>query len=249
MAALHFSQISTKPAYQQPLRVIAFGDSLVYGFGDPVRGGWVEQLRLHWMGSQPGHVLYNLGVRGDGIKQVGDRLQAEFQQRGELRNKQPDLMLLSVGVNDSARLGRRDGKNFTEFEQFTLQLAELLDQAQRLCPVMFIGMVPVDEAKMPFLDCLHFNHDDQYRYKEATKLACQIRDIPYLDTFEIWSQHGKSWINNHLCEDGLHPNTQGYEVLFQEIINWHTYPLAEIVQNSFLPISKNANSKINQASF
>lgn len=220
MTALSFSHVNPTYAQRHPLRVIAFGDSLVYGFGDPVRGGWVDQLRLHWMGSQPGHVLYNLGVRGDNVQQVGDRLTAEFQQRGELRNKQPDLLLLSVGVNDSARLGRPDGKNYTDFGSYCAHIEALLNQAQGLCPVLFIGMVPINEAKMPFLDCLYFNHTDQYRYKEIAKQACQQRHIPYLDVFDLWLNRGTHWINHHLCDDGLHPNTDGYSVFFQDVMNW-----------------------------
>jgi len=220
MTALSSSHVNPTYAQRNPLRVLAFGDSLVYGFGDPVRGGWVEQLRLNWMGNQPGHVLYNLGVRGDTVKLVGDRLRDEFQQRGELRNKQPDLILLSVGVNDSSCLGRPNGKNFTDFATFQAQIAELLDQAQALCPVIFVGAVPVNEAKMPFLDLLHYSHAEQFRYKEATKDACQSRNIPYLDTFDLWLNRGTAWVNAHLSDDGLHPNSEGYAMLFQDVMNW-----------------------------
>lgn len=54
----------------QPLRIIAIGDSLVYGYGDKEGGGWVERLRRHWMNSPQDHVLYNLGIRGDRTSQV-----------------------------------------------------------------------------------------------------------------------------------------------------------------------------------
>ncbi|AMA08979.1 GDSL-type esterase/lipase family protein [Picosynechococcus sp. PCC 73109] len=220
MTALSPTHINPSYAQRHPLRVVAFGDSLVYGFGDPVRGGWVEQLRLHWMGNPHGHVLYNLGVRGDTVKLVGDRLGAEYQQRGELRNKQPDLILLSVGVNDSPRLGRPDGKSFTDFDLFQSQLDNLLAQAQQLCPVIFIGQVPVNEAKMPFLDCLYYSHSEQYRYKELTKKLCGDRQIPYLDIFDLWLSRGTHWVNEHLSADGLHPNSGGYAMLFQDVINW-----------------------------
>ena len=131
-------------------------------------------------------------------------------------------MILSVGVNDSPRVGKRLGRNMTDGDRFTLEIVNLLDKAQSLCPVMFVGMVPVDESKMPFLGCMHFNHEDQFRYKEVTKSACQVRDIPYLDVFDLWQERGKDWIKNHLCEDGLHPNTDGYNALFQDILNWQS---------------------------
>ena len=212
--------ISSRRSHQT-LRITAFGDSLIYGYGDPVNGGWVEQLRRQWMGAESGHILYNLGVRGDTTSQVNQRLEQEFLLRGELRNKNPDLIILSVGVNDSPRVGKR---SLTDYDRFTLEMANLLDKAQNLCPVIFVGMIPVDESKMPFLDCLHFNHEDQFRYKEFTKSACQVRHIPYLDTFDIWQARGQDWINAHLSQDGLHPNCDGYQIILQDFLDWQ--PLA-----------------------
>lgn len=207
-----------------PLRIIALGDSLIYGFGDPVGGGWVERLRRQWMhldGS--GHALYNLGIRGNGVAQVHQRLEQEFRQRGELKNRVPDMIILSVGVNDSPRVGRRDGRNLTDFGAFMAQLADLLDRAQQLCPVMFVGMTPVDESKMPFLDCLYYDRAEQYRYKEATRIACKLRRIPYLDIFDLWIERGEKWIESRLCPDGLHPNVKGYEALLEDIRAWEPF--------------------------
>jgi lysophospholipase L1-like esterase len=214
-------------AQRQPLKLVVLGDSLVYGFGDPEGGGWVERLRRQWMQpDSPGHVLYNLGIRGDGVKQVQERVEQEFRRRGELKNRVPDAIILSVGVNDSARLGRPDGRNFTDFETFQAEMANLLDQAHQLCPVLFVGMVPVDETKMPFLDCFYYNHADQYRYKEATRVACLRRQIPYLDVFEVWKSRGTDWCSKHLSKDGLHPNVVGYQALLQDVLNWE--PLAQL---------------------
>jgi lysophospholipase L1-like esterase len=198
------------------------GDSLVYGFGDPIGGGWVEQLRRRWL--NPGHdhfVLYNLGVRGDGVRQVSLRLEDEFRTRGELRNRVPDLLLLSVGVNDTPRLGRVDGRNHLAIDAFNIEMVQLLQQAAQLCPVLFVGMIPVDERRMPFLDCLYYNHADQWRYKEVTRAACEARQVPYLDLFELWMGRGSDWCQAQMSPDGLHPNSAGYEVMLQDMLNWH----------------------------
>ncbi|MBH8572174.1 G-D-S-L family lipolytic protein [Nostocaceae cyanobacterium CENA369] len=238
-------QLSIPPNQCQPLKIIALGDSLVYGFGDPEKGGWVEQLRRWWMSpDSAGHVLYNLGVRGDRTQQVAQRLEVEFRHRGELRNRVPDLIILSVGVNDSARLARPDGRNYTDFAVFESEMASLLDMAQQLCPVLFVGMVPVDESKMPFLDCFYYNHSDQYRYKEATRHACLKRGIPYLDIFERWMQRGETWRLQRLSEDGLHPNTLGYQALLEDAIAWealatyHSQSHDRLTQLSSVQISK-----------
>ncbi|MBD2328575.1 G-D-S-L family lipolytic protein [Alkalinema sp. FACHB-956] len=221
---MHFSTatIAHPMRLKQPTqRWIVMGDSLVYGFGDPIGGGWVERLRRQWMSPDcTDHVLYNLGVRGDGINQVLQRLETEFRLRGEVRNRLPDALILSVGTNDSPRLGRSDGRNFLDFAAFQGAIGQLLDQAQGLCPVYFVGMVPVNEAAMPFLDCLYYNHADQFRYKEATRKACEQRGIPYLDLFERWMAKGTTWCHQRLTQDGLHPNALGYETMLADVLAW-----------------------------
>lgn len=223
------SVIHSSVVQHHPLRLIALGDSLVYGYGDPEGGGWVEQLRRRWMSVEsPGHVLYNLGVRGNRTVQVLERLEQEFRQRGELRNRVPDVIILSVGVNDSTQVQSPQGRNYTDFEQFQIQINTLLDQAQQLCPVLFVGMVPVDESKMPFQGCLYYNHEHQSQYKEVTRLACLERQIPYLDLFQMWLNRGDHWWRSRLSGDGLHPNTLGYQSILQDILNWE--PILEITR-------------------
>lgn len=227
MQALATPKFAAVQQKADPLRIIALGDSLIYGFGDPVGGGWVERLRRQWMSPErPGHALYNLGIRGNGVAQVSQRLEQEFRQRGELRNRLPDLIVLSVGVNDTPRLRRPDGRSLTDFNAFRIQMANLLDLAQSLCPVIFVGMTPIDEKQMPFLGCMYYNHADQYAYKEATRLACAVRDIPYLDIFDRWIARGEDWVRSQLSSDGLHPNVQGYQTLFEEVQSWE--PIAEL---------------------
>jgi lysophospholipase L1-like esterase len=217
------------------LRIIAVGDSTIYGYGDPEGGGWVERLRRRWMmPSSLGHAIYNLGIRGDRVQQVSQRLKSEFCNRGELRHRYPDGILLSVGINDSARLGRLDGRNFTAMEHFPFEVSALLDQAKHLSHVFFIGMTPVDEAKMPFSNCLFYNHADQRQYATLVQQACEARNIPYLNIFELWMSRGEDWWRSRLCEDGLHPNSLGYIALLDDIINWEpfaTWTSAEAVSH------------------
>jgi lysophospholipase L1-like esterase len=215
-----------------PLRIIAIGDSSIYGYGDPIGGGWVERLRRQWMSIEDdGHVLYNLGVRGDGVKQVAARIEAEFSRRGELRNRYPDVIILSVGINDSARLGRLDGKQYTPREEFQQQIDHLVDVANQLCPVLFVGMTPVNENKMPFLDCFYYNHRDQYEYKEITKQICDRRNIPYLDIFDLWIAKEEDWRRSQLANDGLHLNPQGYQNLLEDILNWERMKKCKLDRN------------------
>nr|CAO86204.1 unnamed protein product [Microcystis aeruginosa PCC 7806] len=62
------------------------------------------------------------------------------------------MILLSVGVNDTARLGRPDGRTYTDHDLFQTQIEHLLTRARSLCPVcrLFIGMFPWMSGKCPF---------------------------------------------------------------------------------------------------
>ena len=225
-----------RPKQPQPLRIIAMGDSVIYGYGDLSGGGWVERLRRQWMApDSAGHVIYNLGVRGDKVAQVSDRLELEFRSRGELRNRLPDRLILSVGTNDSPRVGRADGKTMTPIEIFGPQVEALLDRAQGLCPVLFVGMIPVNPSKMPFLECLYYNHADQYQHKEVIRRACEARRIPFLDCFELWLARGASWVEQRLGSDGLHPNDLGYESLLADVTTWQ--PIAQLAAMDTKPIT------------
>lgn len=221
VAASPFTRSPITFSQRAEQRIVAIGDSLVYGFGDPEGGGWVERLRRQWLQPEsPGHAIYNLGVRADTTQRVAKRLVQEFQTRGEFRNRVPDLLLLSVGLNDSCRVGKPDGRPFTEFDIFQAQMFELLDTARSLCPVMFIGMTPVLEERMPFAEILYYNHSDQLRYKEFTRIACEQRDIPYLDVLDMWLRRGDAWWRSRLSTDGLHPNVLGYRALLDDVTAW-----------------------------
>lgn len=224
--AFSSSRSSNLLLQRRPLKLIAIGDSIVYGLGDAEGGGWVERLRRRWMAvDSPSHIIYNLGVRGDRVQQVAHRLEHEFRHRGEMGNRLPDVIILSVGGNDSAHLRRPNGSYCTEFEVFKTELANLLDRAQLLCPIFFVGMVPVDEARMPFMKCFYYSQVDQYRYKEAIRLACQAHQIPYLDIFDLWLRRGNHWWRSRL-QDGLHPNAIGYQSLLEDILTWE--PIARL---------------------
>ncbi|HEY9737650.1 MAG TPA: GDSL-type esterase/lipase family protein [Trichocoleus sp.] len=210
-----------------PKKVVVMGDSLVYGFGDLEGGGWVERLRRRSMAlGESGPVFYNLGVRGDGVGQVAERLEQEFRLRGELRNRLPELMILSVGVNDSARVGKPTGRSLTDYETFCQTLDALLRQARKLCPVLFVGMTPINEQSMPFAEVLYYTQADQWRYKEATRLACEAHQVPYLDILSSWSQRGEAWWQPLISADGLHPNVDGYRALLDDVLIWDAFHAA-----------------------
>ena len=119
---------------ENPKQLVIIGDSGVYGWGDLEEGGWCERLRRYWMRLPEAPILYPLGVRGDGIEKVSQRWRHEWESRGELRRQVPEGLLLSVGINDTARVGRPDGRPQLSSEAFSFGLNQLLKKVKSQTP-------------------------------------------------------------------------------------------------------------------
>jgi lysophospholipase L1-like esterase len=201
-----------------PKKLVALGDSGVFGWGDPLEGGWCERLRRHWMDLPGGPVLYNLGVRGDGLERLAARLATEVRCRGELRRQQPQGILLGIGLNDTARVGRSDGRPQLDAEGFLFGLQQLLHQARAIAPVHVIGLTPVDENAMPYADVLWYSLADIRRYEGLLEEACLEADVPFLPLLEelLADPDWPQWLSS----DGLHLNSDGHRQVYERVRSW-----------------------------
>lgn len=201
-----------------PRKLIVLGDSGVYGWGDPEEGGWCERLRRLWMALPDGPVLYPLGVRGDGLERVAARLEREVHCRGELRRQIPQGILLAVGLNDSARVGRPDGRPQLDAEGFLFGLQQLLLQARRIAPVLVLGLTPVDEAVMPYADVLWYGLDQVRRYEGLLEEACLEADVPFLPLLNslLDDPAWPGWLGT----DGVHLNSDGHRQVYERVRHW-----------------------------
>ncbi|MCP9833274.1 MULTISPECIES: GDSL-type esterase/lipase family protein [unclassified Cyanobium] len=208
----------TGPSLQVPRKLVVLGDSGVYGWGDPEQGGWCERLRRHWMDLPQGPVLYGLGVRGDGLERLAARAEAEVSCRGELRRQRPQGILLSIGLNDTARVGRTDGRFQLAPEAFLFGLQQMLPRLQAIAPVFVLGLTPVDEAVMPFAEMLWYDLASVRLYEGLLEEACMEADVPFLPLLDglLADPHWLQW----LCSDGLHLNGDGHGQLYRRLRSW-----------------------------
>lgn len=201
-----------------PRKLVALGDSGVFGWGDPLEGGWCERLRRHWMELPGGPVLYNLGVRGDGLERLAARLSAEVGCRGELRRQLPQGILLGIGLNDTARVGRPDGRPQLDAEGFLFGLQQLLHKAKKIAAVHVIGLTPVEESAMPYAGVLWYSLADIRRYEALLEEACLEANVPFMPLLEglLADSDWPLWLSN----DGLHLNSGGHRRVFERVRSW-----------------------------
>jgi len=199
-------------------RLVVIGDSGVYGWGDREGGGWCERLRCQWMSLPDAPVVYQLGIRGDGLESVAKRWQQEWQSRGELRRQVPDAVLLAVGLNDTARIGRPDGRPQLTAEAFRFGLQQMLTEMKHLTKVMVMGLTPVDEAVMPFAQCLWYSNQSGAVYEAQLEEACLEVDVPFLPLHNAMLNEPAwlSWIE----PDGIHLNSEGHDWIHHRVMAW-----------------------------
>ena len=201
-----------------PKKLVVIGDSGVFGWGDPEEGGWCERLRRHWMGLPLAPVLYPLGVRGDGLERVAARLPAELACRGELRRQTPQGVLLAVGLNDTARVGRPDGRPQLAPEAFLFGLQQLLRPLREQQPVLVLGLTPVLAEAMPYAGVLWYSLEAVRQYEALLQEACQELDLPFLPLLESFLAD-PDW-PQLLTADGLHLNPEGHARLYERVRRW-----------------------------
>ena len=196
----------------KPRQLLVIGDSGVYGWGDREEGGWCERLRREWMQLPTAPVIYPLGIRGDGLERVAARWRSEWTCRGELRRQTPDGVLLAVGLNDTARVGRPDGRQQLSSEAYGFGMGQLLSEMKRLTQVLVIGLTPVDEHVMPFADCLWYSNQDVERHESVLAETCRDADIPFLPTASVHARgaglavlDGTRWPSSQWRGTPLHP--------------------------------------------
>ena len=199
-------------------QLIVIGDSSVYGFGDHEGGGWSERLRKDWLKSNNSPIIYNLGVRGDGIEKVASRWEKEWSSRGETRRSVPKGILLNVGLNDTARVGRIDGRHQIDIDGFEYGFERLINQMKSKTEVFVMGLSPIDESKMPFAGCLWYSNKSCNEYEKRMEEVCINQNVPFLSTFREMNSDRRSinWLSN----DGIHLNSDGHFYIYQRLRSW-----------------------------
>ncbi len=204
-------------------RVCFVGASTVEGLGDETGLGWPGRLAALEREAGRAFVPYNLGVRGQTLREIGARAVAECSTR--IQDSKTDLIVLGTGMNDLARIGT--GAFRTPQRRTLEDFIRLVDELSGLAPLLVVGPFPVFEAKMPFhsaVSGMKFNFKNQ-DIKEATAHyaeICVARQVPYLDLFQTLFDTPE-YMAGLEANDGLHSNAAGYRVIAERLRDWSAW--------------------------
>jgi lysophospholipase L1-like esterase len=197
-----------------------FGDSITLGLWDS-QGGWADRFKRFVYSREVEHHLkdyhyvYNLGVDGNTTQQIIDRFVPEVKAR--LWHDETYAFIFATGINDTLH---QNGQLASTPEKYQHQLHLLYHQASQYShQIFFLDLNPVDESLTNPL-------------KSSTTGKCYTNDR--IDAFnsvlhQFCAQNHTNLIQiNHLFKtqpdyrslliDGLHPNSHGHQLIFNEVL-------------------------------
>ena len=197
--------------------ILIFGDSITYGKGDR-EGGWAQRLRKFLyektLSNEGNFSIYNLGVDGDNTEDLLQRFELETKHR--LDEEEETVFIFAIGINDSQFVHSKNSLRIP-LERFKDNIKTLINIAKKSSPkIIFIGLTPVDESKttpIPWNTDKSYKNEYVRQYDEIIKTTCQENNLLFIEIFEKLRELDYK----NLLEDGLHPNSEGHQKIFEII--------------------------------
>jgi lysophospholipase L1-like esterase len=194
-------------------RVLALGDSLTRGRGDPGGGGYVGAVARELGRAHPGLRLDNLGI--DGLETAG-LLEMIDQPNVRRLAREASLILVSIGGNDLAHVleGRRAGQIpeavASARQRARANLAAILQALRRENPSATIRVLTLYDpffASAAGADVVL----DWNAMIARDAVGAGATPIPLFDLFEGHPER--------LAADHFHPNPRGYGLIGRRILD------------------------------
>jgi len=203
-------------------QIFCFGDSITYGAWDVASSGWAQKLRIYLDKKQKEDsnlyfLTYNLGIPGETTDDLVSRFLSETKARIREEKQEENVFIFAYGANDAAIIPSQD-KFRVDAEDFKNNLENVVDQARKFDNKIFIlNITPVNEefaANPANKDKSRLNKYIEVYNKKIKEIA-DNKDIYFVDV-------NSAFMNNDykslFCEDGLHPNESGHEIIFNELL-------------------------------
>lgn len=197
------------------MRILVFGDSLVYGKWDE-EGGWVSRLRKYIdkkynIEKRENFLVYNFGIPSELAIDLARRFEGELVSRMDKNDR--NLVIIETGANDSCPNNRTTGKK-TPPEDFKNALRGMADFAlKQKCELIFLGLAPVNPARSKGL---LFSEEGIREYDGYITDAAKELGVRKLEILDELNKMNFS----DLLVDSAHPNSAGHEVLAEMVAGY-----------------------------
>ncbi len=179
-----------------------WGDSITFGACDSEGLGWPGRLRKELALDDYSH-LYNFGICGETSEDLLKRFKIEAEAI------KPSDIIFAIGINDSKYPGN-DETNKVSVAHYEKNLEDLINQAKNFTKrIIIVGAIRVNDAWRAMSGSRFFNEEIQ-KYNAVMKVVADRRGLRFIDMSDVLDPA-------HDLADGLHPNADGYQKMFEVI--------------------------------
>ncbi len=200
-------------------RILIFGDSISWGAWDS-EGGWVNRLKDYTDNQAISEQLdkydtiYPLGISGDNSEDLLKRFEDEFKVRVDEDSNM--VVVIAIGINDS-QFDISTKENRVSVDNFRININKIIKVAKKATQqIVLIGLTPVDENlvnPMPWKSTHGYSNKQIEKYHQVIKDLAKEKSIPLIDFYNDFYQRNFK----KLLSDGLHPNTEGHEIIYKKV--------------------------------
>jgi len=184
------------------MNIGVWGDSITHGSCDEEALGWVGRIRKALPADDYNHI-YNLGICGD----TSDDLMNRFDV--ELDAIHPEKVIFAVGINDS-KFPEGSDTHLISLDKYEQNIRTLIEKSKTYAKtITVVGATRVDDEWRSARGS-RFMNEEIAKFNEVMKTVATEYNLDYIDVFEILDPATD-------LADGLHPNAQGYQKMFEVI--------------------------------
>ena len=184
------------------MNIGVWGDSITHGSCDGEALGWVGRIRRALPADDYNHI-YNFGICGDTSDDLINRFDVE------LAAIHPEKVIFAVGINDS-KFPEGSDTHLVSLETYEQNLWQLIEKTRVHTDVItIVGATKVDNEWRSARGS-RFMNEEIAKFNEVMKKVADENNLDYIDVFETLDPATD-------LADGLHPNAQGYDKMFEVI--------------------------------
>lgn len=185
-----------------------WGDSITFGACDKEALGWAGRLRRSMPTDDYNH-FYNFGICGETTADVLKRFQIEFDAI------EPEKVIFALGINDS-KFPHGSDAHLISLDEYKKNMQELIDRAKdSVNEIVLVGPTAVgEEFVTPRVST--FRDEEIIKFRDVLKEIAETNNLKFIDMFDVLDPATD-------LDDGVHPNTEGYQKMFEVIkseLNW-----------------------------
>ncbi|MDF2903669.1 MAG: GDSL-like lipase/acylhydrolase [Bacillus sp. (in: firmicutes)] len=205
--------LSGSSVQRNVLAVVALGDSITYGTGDPLNKGYIGRFNEQFerLKGTPVHIN-NYGIPGYTAENLIEQLKSEKIKK---EIQESNYIIVYIGTNDFRRSAKyqfnpinlkkmKDGRS--DFSRNLQQILEEIRNENGSAPIIMMGLYnPYTQYKNHKQILAEINKWN----KDITKVSSYYEPNMFVPTIDLFEGKPKK----RYFSDSLHPNAAGYELI------------------------------------